>query len=85
MAEDAQIDVKAYGIGFQSKFKPNMISLHTDFGQFKHVHTCKDSQRVLTLWNNPYVFFESSRGLKLNSLYLGHLLHLNNFFRNNVS
>lgn len=84
LSEDAQIDVKAYGFGFQAKFKPNLLSLHTDFGLFQHVKKSKNNDKVHTFHNNPYLLFETTRGLQLNTLFVGNLFHYNNCFRNNV-
>lgn len=50
---------------------------------FHRLHTCKDGSEI-SLWNNPYLSFEASRKLRLNSLYLGNVFHLNNWLRNNL-
>ena len=61
-----------------------MISVHTDLGLFHRIHVAKDGT-TNSLWNNPYVFLEASRKLRLNSLWFGNLFHLNNWIRNNVT
>ena len=81
--DDAQIDGTGFGFGFQAKFKPSFFSLHTDLGSFHRLHVAKDGSDV-SLWNNPYVFLEASRKLRLNSFWFGNLFHLNNWIRNNV-
>ena len=80
--DDAQIDGTGFGFGFQTKFRPNFISLLTDLGMFHRLHICKDRKEV-SMWNNPYLFFEASRKLRLNSFYIGNVFHLNNWLRNN--
>lgn len=80
--DDAQIDGTGFGFGFQTKFKPNVITLQTDLGMFHRLHVSKDGSET-SLWNNPYLFFEISRKLRFNSFFIGNVFHLNNWFRNN--
>lgn len=82
LSDDAQIDGKGFGFGFQAKFKPNFITLLTDIGMFHRLHVAKDGSEI-SLWNNPYLFFEASRKLRLNAFYIGNVFHLNNCLRNN--
>lgn len=84
VVDDFQLDTKAHGVGLQLKFKPNLVSFHADFGQFNKVTTCGKNNHVYSIWNNPYVFFEFSRGCRLNSYFLGNLTHINKCTRNNV-
>lgn len=82
MSEDSQIDFKCDRWAHQLKFKPAFLSVHSDFGL---VHRKFDlSSHTFNFWNNPYVLFEVSKSLKLNSVFLGNLFHINRCARNNV-
>ena len=52
MSEDAQIDFKYNRWAYQLKFKPTLVSVHTDFGQFKTKFDLKNE--TFNFWNNPY-------------------------------
>ena len=81
--DEAQIDMKFKDVGIQGKFKPHRLSLQTDFGQ--HSKSTKYGGNQYDFWFNPYILWETSRTFNKNSLWLGHLLHVNRFFRSNVS
>ena len=84
MTDDAQIDTKINGLGFQFKFKPNAVSVHSDMGTYNKTIHCANSKNMYAYWINPYMSMEASRGLKMNSLFVGTMWHLNNCIRNNV-
>lgn len=84
VAEDAQIDVNVHGLGLQAKFKPNQISLLSDFGTYNRVYKHGTSGHKYTFWWNPYLFFEASREMKINSVYLGDVFHINQNLRTSV-
>ena len=83
MSEDSQIDFKCNRLAYQFKFKPTLLSVHTDFGQFHSKFDLKNE--TFNFWNNPYALLEISKSLKVNSLFLGNLFHINKCTRNNVS
>ena len=83
ITEDSQIDFKCCEkLSNQLKFKPNLVSVQTDFGLFHHKFDL--SNQTYNLWNNPYVFFEVNKSLKLNNAFIGNMFHLNNCTRNNI-
>lgn len=83
ITEDSQIDFKCCEkTSHQLKFKPNLVSVHSDFGLFHHKLDL--SNKTYNFWNNPYVFFEVSKLFKLNSAFIGNLFHINNCTRNNI-
>lgn len=83
ISEDAQVDTKINGFAVQTKLKPTLVSVHTDLGQYSKDWKWKNDKSCVW-WFNPYSLVEVSKGLKINSFYLGNLLHVNNFLRINV-
>ena len=83
-ADDAQVDTKVGNFGFQTKLKKDMVSFHTDFGMFK-TDMKLGKEKSYTFWHNPYMAVESSRGLKMNSVYLGAITHLCSKSKANVN
>ena len=83
LEEDAQVNLKAADIGFQAKFKPNLISLQADFDH--HLKTFNQGGNAYNFWLNPYVIWETSRALKNNNLHFGFLTHVNNSFMSHVA
>jgi hypothetical protein len=83
LEEDAQLDLKVNNVGLQAKFKPNLISLHADFGQ--HLRQSVKDGKVCNVWFNPYLLWETNRALTNNKLNFGFLTHVNSSVKNHVS
>lgn len=69
LQEDAQLDLKANGVGFQAKFKPSLISTHADFDH--HLRTWVVNGQAYNFWFNPYLLWETNRSLKSNHIHFG--------------